>query len=144
FGAIQSNADSGAASLRLSRLAEGFGEAGVVELVVAVHLAVRQLEDVDPGARPDLAGLSNAEADIAHRDDGVVLGDHGVHRVVRHVHRAAERLEELGHAVLARELPGPRHDRIMLAHNTAIVVVWLVDLLNVTAPEALEDPRHPP
>src|SRR5205807_4265288 len=79
-------ADSAADPLRLSRLAEGFGEAGVVELVVALHLAVRQLEDVDPGARADLAGLSNAEADIAHRDDGLVLGDHRVHRVVRHVH----------------------------------------------------------
>src|SRR5207248_10907083 len=56
-----------------SALAEGFGEAGVVELVVALDLPVGQLPDVDPRARRCLAGLANAEADVTHGDDGVAL-----------------------------------------------------------------------
>src|SRR5439155_22913874 len=90
-----------------------------------------------------LAGLSNAEADIAHRDDGVALGDHSVDGVVGHVHRAAECLEVPGHVVPPGELTGPRHDRIEMAHETGIVGELGEDVRNVPAPEGLEDPSDP-
>ena len=55
--------------------AEGCCEAGVVELLVAAHLTVGELPDVDPLALAGLAGVAHAEVDLACGDDGVALGD---------------------------------------------------------------------
>src|SRR5207248_11239958 len=110
--------------------------------VVALDLPVGQLPDVDPRARRCLAGLANAEADVTHGDDGVALRDDAVDGVVRNLHRASERLEEPGHVVLARELAGPRDDRVQVAHEPDIVGELVEDVGDISAPEGLEDPLN--
>src|SRR5689334_8509595 len=77
-----------------SRSAERVGEAGVVELVVAAHPAVAELEDVDPRARARRAGVPHSEAHVTGGDHGVALSHELVDRMGGHVDRAAERLEE--------------------------------------------------